>query len=46
MKAKMDTLGESSLKNFTMDIEGPTDTDNYTLFLFEGQDYKAKQKGS
>ena len=42
----MDGLGETNLKNFSMDIEGPNESKDYTVYNFEGQDYKNKQKGS
>ncbi|KAJ3615181.1 hypothetical protein NHX12_018749 [Muraenolepis orangiensis] len=38
MKEKMATMGESSLKNFTMD------TENSSVYTFEGEDYREKKK--
>ncbi|XP_051550472.1 SWI/SNF-related matrix-associated actin-dependent regulator of chromatin subfamily A member 5 isoform X4 [Myxocyprinus asiaticus] len=40
MNERMKTLGESSLRNFTMDT-GSTET---SLYNFEGEDYREKQK--
>lgn len=40
MNERMQTLGESSLRNFTMDT-GATET---SLYNFEGEDYREKQK--
>lgn len=37
MKEKLEALGESSLRNFTMDNQE-------TLYKFEGEDYREKQK--
>uniref|UniRef100_A0AAY4DAN8 SWI/SNF related, matrix associated, actin dependent regulator of chromatin, subfamily a, member 5 n=1 Tax=Denticeps clupeoides TaxID=299321 RepID=A0AAY4DAN8_9TELE len=37
MKEKMDNLGESSLRNFTMDTEN-------SVYNFEGEDYREKKK--
>lgn len=36
---KLDELGESSLRQFTLDTENPT-----SLYQFEGEDYREKQK--
>uniref|UniRef100_F1KRC8 Chromatin-remodeling complex ATPase chain isw-1 n=2 Tax=Ascaris suum TaxID=6253 RepID=F1KRC8_ASCSU len=46
LKKKLDSLGESSLRNFTMDVPGPSfvEDSNYTLYKFEGEDYREKQK--
>ncbi|XP_018899510.1 LOW QUALITY PROTEIN: chromatin-remodeling complex ATPase chain Iswi [Bemisia tabaci] len=38
MKQKLETLGESSLRNFTLDA--PTES----VYQFEGEDYREKQK--
>jgi len=38
MKEKMENLGESSLRNFTMD------TENSSVYTFEGEDYREKKK--
>ncbi|XP_050533730.1 chromatin-remodeling complex ATPase chain Iswi-like [Daktulosphaira vitifoliae] len=38
MKQKLESLGESSLRNFTLDA--PTES----LYTFEGEDYREKQK--
>ncbi|KAK0142760.1 SWI/SNF-related matrix-associated actin-dependent regulator of chromatin subfamily A member 5 [Merluccius polli] len=38
MKEKMANMGESSLKNFTMD------TENSSVYTFEGEDYREKKK--
>ncbi|TNN89503.1 SWI/SNF-related matrix-associated actin-dependent regulator of chromatin subfamily A member 5 [Liparis tanakae] len=38
MKEKMCTLGESTLRNFTMD------TENSSVYKFEGEDYREKKK--
>lgn len=38
LKEKMSSLGESSLRNFTMD------TDNSSVYTFEGEDYREKKK--
>lgn len=38
IKQKLETMGESSLRNFTVDA--PTDS----VYQFEGQDYREKQK--
>lgn len=38
MKEKLSTLGESSLRNFTMD------TENSSVYTFEGEDYREKKK--
>lgn len=38
MKEKMSTLGESTLRNFTMD------TENSSVYTFEGEDYREKKK--
>lgn len=38
MKEKMANMGESSLKNFTMD------TENSSVYKFEGEDYREKKK--
>lgn len=35
---KMSSLGESSLRNFTMD------TENTSVYTFEGEDYREKKK--
>ncbi|TUE36584.1 SWI/SNF-related matrix-associated actin-dependent regulator of chromatin subfamily A member 5 [Bagarius yarrelli] len=40
MNERMQNLGESSLRNFTMDT-GATET---SLYNFEGEDYREKQK--
>lgn len=40
MKQKLDSLGESTLRNFTVD----TPTENSTVYMFEGEDYREKQK--
>lgn len=37
MKEKMSTLGEGSLRNFTMDTEN-------SVYNFEGEDYREKKK--
>lgn len=37
MKEKLANLGESSLKNFTMDTEN-------SVYNFEGEDYREKKK--
>lgn len=37
MKQKLSTMGENSLRNFTMD------TDN-SVYNFEGEDYREKKK--
>jgi len=37
MKAKMDTMGEDTLRNFTMDAPE-------SVYQFEGEDYREKQK--
>lgn len=42
MNERMQNLGESSLRNFTMDT-GATET---SLYNFEGEDYREKQKVS
>lgn len=39
MNERMETLGESSLRNFTMDTGAET-----SLYNFEGEDYREKQK--
>ena len=36
----MEKLGESSLRNFTLD----TQEENYTVYQFEGEDYREKGK--
>uniref|UniRef100_A0A8C6KJ14 SNF2 related chromatin remodeling ATPase 5 n=1 Tax=Nothobranchius furzeri TaxID=105023 RepID=A0A8C6KJ14_NOTFU len=38
MKEKLSSLGESSLRNFTMD------TENTSVYTFEGEDYREKKK--
>ncbi|XP_008300887.1 SWI/SNF-related matrix-associated actin-dependent regulator of chromatin subfamily A member 5 [Stegastes partitus] len=38
MKEKLSSLGESSLRNFTMD------TENSSVYTFEGEDYREKKK--
>jgi len=38
MKEKMSCLGESTLRNFTMD------TENSSVYKFEGEDYREKKK--
>lgn len=38
MKEKMSSLGESTLRNFTMD------TENNSVYTFEGEDYREKKK--
>lgn len=38
MKEKLSNLGESSLRNFTMD------TENNSVYTFEGEDYREKKK--
>lgn len=38
MSQKMSSLGESSLRNFTMD------TENSSVYTFEGEDYREKKK--
>lgn len=38
MKEKMEKLGESSLRNFTLD------TGDYSVYQFQGEDYREKQK--
>ncbi|XP_044747789.1 chromatin-remodeling complex ATPase chain Iswi [Coccinella septempunctata] len=40
MKQKLDSLGESSLRNFTVD----TPNEHSTVYHFEGEDYREKQK--
>ncbi|XP_077293323.1 nucleosome-remodeling ATPase imitation SWI isoform X2 [Arctopsyche grandis] len=40
LKQKLDTLGESSLREFTMDTPATTDS----VYQFEGEDYREKQK--
>ncbi|KAL0193718.1 hypothetical protein M9458_012014, partial [Cirrhinus mrigala] len=42
MNERLKKLGESSLRNFTMDTGG-TET---SLYNFEGEDYREKQKVS
>lgn len=42
MNERMQNLGESSLRNFTMDTSA-TET---SLYKFEGEDYREKQKVS
>lgn len=37
LRQKLETMGESSLRNFTLD-------NNETLYKFEGEDYREKQK--
>ena len=37
----MASLGESSLRNFTMDTQA-----EYTVYQWEGEDYREKQKNS
>ncbi|KAJ8871780.1 hypothetical protein PR048_028120 [Dryococelus australis] len=39
LKQKLETMGESSLQNFTLDT-GPTES----VYQFEGEDYREKQK--
>ncbi|XP_046901658.1 SWI/SNF-related matrix-associated actin-dependent regulator of chromatin subfamily A member 5 isoform X2 [Hypomesus transpacificus] len=41
MKEKMENLGESSLRNFSMDTENAA---AYTVYSFEGEDYREKKK--
>lgn len=41
-KLKMDELGESSLRNFTMDT--PTGASNQYVYQFEGEDFREKAK--
>lgn len=38
IKEKMANLGESSLRNFTVD------TENSSVYKFEGEDYREKKK--
>lgn len=38
MKEKLSSLGESTLRNFTMD------TENSSVYKFEGEDYREKKK--
>lgn len=38
MKEKMSSMGESTLRNFTMD------TENTSVYTFEGEDYREKKK--
>lgn len=38
MKEKLSSLGESTLRNFTMD------TENTSVYTFEGEDYREKKK--
>lgn len=38
MKERLSSLGESSLRNFTMD------TENSSVYTFEGEDYREKKK--
>ncbi len=38
----MAKLGESSLRNFTLDTP-QEESGNYTVYQFEGEDYRAKQ---
>lgn len=38
MKEKLSSLGESTLRNFTMD------TENSSVYTFEGEDYREKKK--
>lgn len=40
MKKKMDSLGESNLRNFTLDTDQPFSS----VYNFEGEDYREKQK--
>ena len=37
----MENLGESSLRNFSMDTENAA---AYTVYSFEGEDYREKKK--
>jgi hypothetical protein len=39
LNERMEKLGESSLRNFTLDTN-----EGYTIYQFEGEDYRAKQK--
>lgn len=41
----METLGESSLRNFTLDSEAGQ-SGLYTVYQFEGEDYREKQRRS
>ena len=40
MNERMESLGESSLRNFTVDTGGA----ETSLYNFEGEDYREKQK--
>ncbi|GMT19600.1 hypothetical protein PFISCL1PPCAC_10897 [Pristionchus fissidentatus] len=44
MNKKLSTLGESSLRNFTIDTEKEGEDKAFTVYNFEGVDYKGKQK--
>lgn len=37
-------MGESSLRNFTLDAPSYDADGNYTVYKFEGEDYRDKQK--
>lgn len=41
----MEKLGESSLRNFTVEAPGAQEA-NYTVYQFEGEDYRDKQRRS
>lgn len=40
----MEGLGESSLRNFTLDMPTNEEGSGYTVYQFEGEDYREKQK--
>lgn len=44
LKQKISSLGESSLRNFALDAPGLDADGNYTVYKFEGEDYREKQK--
>ncbi|MFH4978831.1 hypothetical protein AB6A40_005540 [Gnathostoma spinigerum] len=45
LSKRIDQMGESSLRNFTMDAPGPSyDEKGNSVYNFEGQDWREKQK--
>ncbi|VDN01321.1 unnamed protein product [Thelazia callipaeda] len=44
LNKKIASMGESSLRNFTLDAPAFDVDSNYTIYKFEGEDYREKQK--
>uniref|UniRef100_A0A8R1TZD8 Uncharacterized protein n=1 Tax=Onchocerca volvulus TaxID=6282 RepID=A0A8R1TZD8_ONCVO len=44
LNKKIASMGETSLRNFTLDAPALDADSNYTVYKFEGEDYREKQK--